>query len=190
MSNIRHEEISRDSLYKDIDQNLDTVFELWRTGNKSIRFAIPILCAAKLEAFINVAGMLHIKHWDILERKLAFVEKGKIVCAAVGFVFDAAVEPNKSAVLIFETRNALVHPKMKLKRINESISHEEYERRRENIIGVSHNLRSELTQDKIVHLKETTEAFVEVWGTKLLEGVPDYWLGRGSTGGFRLEKDG
>ena len=189
MSDIRHQETSRDSLYEDIKKNLDTIYELWLEGKKSFRFSIPILCAATLEAFINVAGRLKVEHWDILERKLSFAEKCHIVFAAVGLVFDPAAEPNKSAIAIFEIRNSLVHPKMKLGRIDEFVSQEEYERRRANSSGVSHHLRSELTEARVTQLRETSNTFVLSWGPKLLDGEPDYWLGRGSTGEFTFDAE-
>jgi hypothetical protein len=66
MDKIRHEKTSRDSLYKDIEQNLETIFRLWAEGDNSLRFSVSILCAVKLEAFINVAGKLKINNWDNL----------------------------------------------------------------------------------------------------------------------------
>lgn len=187
MSNIRHEETSQDSLYRDIEQNLETIYTLWIGGNNSLRFSIPILCAAKLEAFVNVAGKLKVKHWDILERKLSFAEKCQIVFSTVGLVFDRSAEPNKTAVGTFEIRNSLVHPKMKLNRIDEHITQEEYERRSNSFTGVSHPLRSELTNVAVTCLKEASDAFVAQWGPQLLDGIPDYWLTGGSTGGFTHE---
>ena len=187
MNNIRHEETSRDSLYKDIEQNLETIFRLWAAGNIGLRFSVSILCAVKLEAFINVAGKLKVEHWDILERKLSFAEKCRIVFSTVGLVFDPNTEPNKTAVSTFEIRNSLVHPKMKLGHIDEHVSQEEYERRSNSFPGLTHHLRSELTKEKVTQLKESTDAFVTQWGAKLLDGHPDYWLTGGSTGGFTFE---
>ncbi len=189
MNGIRHEETSRDSLYKDIEQNLENIYVLWTEGNTSFRFSIPILCAAKLEAFINVAGKLKVKHWDILERKLSFAEKCKVVFSTVGLAFDPSIEPNKTAISTFEIRNALVHPKMKLDQIDESISQEEYERRSNSFPGVLHHLRSELTKEKVEQLKNTGDAFVNQWGPALLDGNPHYWLTGGSTGGFTFEPE-
>ncbi len=189
MDNIRHEETSRDSLYKNLELNLDQIYKFWLEGEKSLRFSIPMLCAAKLEAFINVAGKLKVEHWDILERKLSFAEKCQIIFAAVGLVFDPATEPNKTAIITFEIRNSLVHPKMKLGRIDEYVSQEEYERRSNSFSGVIHHMRSELTPEKVKQLKETSNAFVSEWGPKLLDGNPHYWLTGGSTGGFTFESE-
>ncbi len=189
MNNIRHEETSRDSLYEDIKQNLDTIYALWAEGNNSLRFSIPILCAAKLEAFINVAGKLKVEHWDILERKLSFTEKCQIVFAAVGVVFDPTTKLNKAAIATFEIRNSLVHPKMKLNRIDEYVSQEEYERRSSSFLGVSHPLRSKLTRKEVEQIKSTSELFVVEWGPKLLDNAPYYWLTGGSTGGFTFEPE-
>ncbi|HEY6871823.1 MAG TPA: hypothetical protein VI298_03735 [Geobacteraceae bacterium] len=122
MNNIRHKETSRDSLFKDIEQNLETIFQLWAEGNNSLRFSVSILCAVKLEAFINVAGKLKVEHWDILERKLSFAEKCKIVFSTVGLVFDPNTEPNKTAVGTFGIRNSLVHSKMKHGHIDEYVA--------------------------------------------------------------------
>ncbi len=187
MNHIRHEETSRDSLFKDIEQNLEAIYALWGGGNIGLRFSIAILCAVKLEAFINVAGKLKLEHWDILERKLSFEEKCRMVFSTSGLAFDRNVEPNRSAIRMFEIRNALVHPKMKLDRIDEHISQDEYERRSIAFTGVLHPLRSELTRELVTHLKSTSDAFVSQWGPKLLDGAPDYWLTGGSTGGFTHE---
>jgi hypothetical protein len=186
MNTIRHEETSRDSLFKDVEQNLETIFHLWADGNISLRFSVAILCAVKLEAFINVAGKLKMEHWDILERKLSFAEKCKMVFSTVGLTFDPDAEPNKTAVATFDIRNSLVHPKMKLAQIDEQISREEYERRSNNFPEVLHHLRSELTKERVTKLKEAVDAFVNQWGNGLLDGHPDYWLTGGSTGGFTL----
>jgi len=187
MNNILHEETSRDSLYKDIEQNLETIFKLWVNGDNSLRFSVSILCAVKLEAFINVAGKLKVDHWDILERKLSFTEKCQIIFSTVDLVFDQNIEPNKTAVGAFEIRNSLVHPKMKLGHVNEYVSQEEYERRSTNFTAPLHHLRSELTKDKVNKLKDSSDAFITQWGVKLLDGYPDYWLTGGSTGGFTFE---
>ncbi|CAG0934946.1 hypothetical protein RHDC3_03162 [Rhodocyclaceae bacterium] len=187
MNHIRHEETSRDSLFKDIEQNLETIHALWIGGNMSLRFSIAILCAVKLEAFINVAGKLKLEHWDILERKLSFEEKCRMVFSAAGLEFDREVEPNRTAIRMFEIRNALVHPKMKLGHIDEHISQYEYERRSIAFMGVVHPLRSELTRELVEHLKCTSDSFVLQWGSKLLDDAPDYWLTGGSTGGFTHE---
>jgi oligoribonuclease NrnB/cAMP/cGMP phosphodiesterase (DHH superfamily) len=189
MKNIRHEETSQDSLYRDIEQNLETIYKLWVEGDNSLRFSIPILCAAKLEAFINVAGKLKVKHWDILERKLSFSEKCKIVFSTVGVEFDRNAEPNRTAVGTFEVRNSLVHPKMKIHQIDEHISQEEYERRSDSFIRVSHPLRSELTKVLVTNLKDASDAFVTQWGLKLIDGNHDYWLKGGSTGRFTLDPE-
>ena len=181
MSDIRHQETSRDSLYEDISLNLETIYSLWAGGNKSLRFSIPILCAAKLEAFINAAGKLKIAHWDILERKLSFKEKCQIIFSSVGLVFDPAAKPNKTSIGIFEIRNSLVHPKMKLDHIDEYITQEEYERRNSNFIGNMHHLRSELTKEKVIHIKTSSDSFTSEWGMKLFDGQPDYWLSGGAT---------
>ena len=187
MKNIRHEETSRDSLYRDIEQNLETVFQLWADGNSSLRFSVAILCAVKLEAFMNIAGKLKLDHWDILERKLSFTEKCKLVFSTVGLVFDPNTEPNKTAISVFEIRNALVHPKMKLGHIDEFVSQDEYERRRNSYPGVLHHLRSELTKEKVANIKELADAFINQWGEKLLDEEPSYWLNSGSTGGYTFE---
>jgi len=91
-------------------------------------------------------------------------------------------EPNKSAISVFETRNAIVHPKMKTQRINDLISQEEYELRRKQMLGISHHLRSELTEEAIKCMKKSADAFVEFWHA-------DYWLRGGSTGSFTHEGD-
>lgn len=189
MKNIRHQEVSRDSLFKDLEMNLETIYGLWANGDNSLRFSIPILCAAKLEAFINVAGKLKVEHWDIFERKLSFAEKCKVACSVVHLAFDPNVEPNKAAIATFEIRNSLVHPKMKLSRIDERVTSEEYERRRTQLDPrFSHHLRSELTNERVAAIKTNSDTFVVHWGKKLLDDHPDYWLAGGSTGGFTFEK--
>lgn len=181
MNDIRHQETSRDSLYEDISQNLETIYTLWTEGNMSLRFSIPILCAAKLEAFINVAGKLKVEHWDNLERKCSFKEKCKSVFMSVGLAFDPDTEPNKTAIGTFEIRNSLVHPKMKLGKIDEYISHEEYKRRNSNFGGDMHHLRYELTKEKVAQIKSMSDLFTSKWGTMLFDGDPDYWLSGGAT---------
>ena len=81
MKKIRHQEESRDSLYQDISDNLETICKLWRDVDRGMRFVIPILCAAKLEAFINVVGKLRVESWDSLERQLGFKEKLVVITA-------------------------------------------------------------------------------------------------------------
>ena len=188
MMSIRHEETSRDSLYQDLTDNLEVIYGLWVAGDRKLRFILPVLCAIKLEAFINIAGKFNIKSWDNLERKLGFKDKCEIICEVKGLSFDAKAEPNKSAISVFETRNAIVHPKMKLQQINELISQEEYELRRKQMISISHHLRSELTEDEIKGMKKSAGAFVEYWGDKFVEHA-DYWLRGGSTGSFTHEGD-
>ncbi len=190
MNHIRHKETSYDSLFNDIEQNLEIIYALWGEGKTSLRFSIAILCAVKLEAFINVAGKIKLKDWDIIERNLTFKEKCCKVFTASGLVFDCNVELNKSAVQMFQIRNAIVHPKMKLDRIDEHISDEEYERRSNEFSGDQHQLRSELTPEQITRLKCISDEFVSKWGPKLLDvegGGPDCWLAGGSTGGFTYE---
>lgn len=184
MKSIRHQEVSRDSLYTDLAENLDLVYSLWLKQENRLRFSIPILCAIKLEAFINVAGKRTISYWDILERKLSFQEKCKIIFTELNLKFDPHIDPNKTAVGLFDIRNALVHPKMKLEEVDEYISREEYERRRNTFPGVTHPMRDDLSPDKIKHIKTQTDEFVSVWGAKLLDGQPSYWLSGGSTGSF------
>ncbi len=188
MKNIRHKETFFDSLYRDIEQNLEMVFQLWAKGNNSLRFSVSILCAVKLEAFINVAGKLKVEDWDNLERRLSFAKKCERVFSAVGLVFDPDIEPNKTAVGTFEIRHSLVHPKVERGEIDEYISQEEYERRSKSFPGVSHHLRSELTKEKVAQLKESADAFVAQWGAKLLDGNPHYWLTGVSRGRCDLER--
>ena|SRR2546425_4552215 len=182
---IRHEETSRDSLYVDFQQILEQIYGLWLNGNNTLRFAIPMLCAIKLEAFINVAGKLKVAHWEMLERKLSFAEKCQMVFAQAGIAFDPAAEPNKTAVALFEIRNSLVHPKMRLEKTDELVSEEEYTRRSTNFsMGTHHHLRGELTAEKVKSLRARSDEFVANWGPKLLDGNAEYWLSGGSTGGF------
>ncbi len=188
MKNIRHQATERDSLYMDIEGNLDAIYAMWAEGNNSLRFSIPILCTAKLEAFINVAGTLNVERWDNLERRLSFPEKCKKVFAAVGLSFDPGADVNKAAIAMFDIRHELVHPKMKLKRIDEYVSQAEYEQRSKGDSGVKHPLRSKLTKEEIKRMKTASDAFVSTWGQKLLEGFPEYWLGSGSTGGFTFDQ--
>lgn len=187
MPNVRHQKASRDSLFEDIAHNLETIYRLWADGNISLRFTVPILCAAKLEAFINVAGKLNVKHWDILERKLSFTEKCKVVFSSADLVFDPQKELNKDAISTFEIRNSLVHPKMRLDRIDEKISYGEYERRRIGFDIPSHHLRAELNKGKVMQLKLSCDEFVSHWGNQLLDSQADYWLSVGSTGEFSFD---
>ena len=158
-------------------------------GEGSLRFSLPILCAAKLEAFINAAGKLKALHWDFLERKLSFEEKCHVVFAAVGMKFDRSIEPNNTAVATFGIRNSLVHPKMKVRDIDEVISKEEYDRRFASTDYGSewHHLRAALTPERINLLKEKGDAFVEKWGPELFDGNPEYWLRSGTSGSFSSE---
>ena len=183
---IRHTETARDSLYQDLAISLDNIYAAWQGGEHQFRFVIPVMCAIKLEAFINVAGKLRLKTWNRLERSLAFLAKCEIIAEVMRLDFDPNIEPDKSAIKIFEIRNALVHPKLKLETTDEMISEQEYERRRDSIAGIHHHLRDELTQDTVIELKNTTDRFVELWGPKFLEHH-EYWLTGGSTGGFAFE---
>jgi len=188
MNKIRHEDVSRDSLYQDITDNLEYVYTNWDDGERQLRFLIPVLCAIRLEAFINIAGKQRVNSWDELERKLGFKQKCLVITEILGQEFDPESEPNKTAISIFEIRNALVHPKMKLQNTDEVISQEEYERRSTGCYGIKHHLRSELSVERIVKLKELTDQFVEEWGEPWLT-YPEYWLRGGSTGGFTFEQN-
>jgi hypothetical protein len=168
MSEVHHSEESRDCLYNEASDNLETIFALWQEGRGNLRFAIPVLCAVKLEAFINVAGKLHLSNWDKQERKLSFSAKCKAVCGTLRLEFASAIEPNRTAVEVFEVRNSLVHPKMILARTNERISQKEYERRSTTMLGPEHPLRSALTPARVVALMEATNAFVAHWARECL----------------------
>jgi hypothetical protein len=184
MSSVHHIEDSRDCLYDEVSQNLETVYSLWLGGQSNLRFAIPVLGAVKLEAFINVAGKLNVPDWDSQERRLTFKAKCKSICSILAIGFDTTAEPNKTALEVFEIRNSLVHPKMHIGRTDERISEEEYEKRRAAMLGVEHPLRSSLTANRVTELKTACDAFTLQWGSKLLGGQADYWLRWGSTGGF------
>jgi len=186
MHKIHHTETSRDCLFDEVTQNLETIYALWLGGQKTLRFAIPVLCAVKLEAFINVAGKLHVQDWDSKERNLTFQAKCKAICTILQLEFDAETEPNKSALEAFAVRNSLVHPKMHVEEIDELISYEEYNRRSDTTLGFEHPLRSELTEERIMMLRNGCNNFTKHWGSSLLHGQPDYWLSRNSTGGFCL----
>ena len=186
MKKIRHEEESRDSLYPDICDNLETIHQLWVNGNKGIRFVIPILCAAKLEAFINVVGKLKMQSWDSLERRLGFKEKLLVISEVTGVPVDIGDDSVKSALRIFDIRNSLVHPKMRYQKIDEMITQEEYEKRSESYLGVDHHLRTELNSESVENLISNANEFVATWGPKFLDH-PEYWLSGGSTGGFTYE---
>ncbi|MEW8052931.1 MAG: hypothetical protein AB2792_09485 [Candidatus Thiodiazotropha sp.] len=188
MNNIRHEDISRDSLYQDLTENLEMVFKLWSNGERQLRFIIPVLCAIRLEAFINVVGKMKINSWDGLERKLGFKEKCLIIGEISDKVFDVDLDLNKKAISIFNIRNALVHPKMKLEKVDEMITQEEYEARSTYYCGINHHLRSELSIEKVTALKEITDHFIDYWGKQFLDH-PEYWLRGGSTGGFTFEPE-
>lgn len=179
MGNIRHTEKSRDSLYRDLANCLDTIYELWINGDSKLRFVVPVLCAIKLEAFINVAGKLNIKSWDGLERKLGFLEKCRIICEIKNIDFDKEIEPNNTALKIFETRNALVHPKMKTAESDEIITQSEYEAQQTQRTGVDHHLRMELNEESVTRMKEITDQFVNFWGVKLIED-PEFLLDGGA----------
>ena len=184
MNTIRHQITSRDSLYEELSANMTTVRELWANGNRTLRFSIPILCAAKLEAFINVAGRLHVEDWDNRERKLTFKKKCQVIFASQSVQFDASIEPIRTALEIFELRNELVHPKMLVEESDEEISMEEYHRRQTALLGVAHPLRASLNKKCILRLLDSTEEFVALFGNRLLRGAPEYWLGRGATGTY------
>lgn len=187
MTEIHHSEVSRDCLYDEVSQNLEAIYAIWENGQVNLRFTIPVLCAVKLETFINVAGKLHVEDWERSERKLSFKVKCEKVCGVLGLVFDAKTEPNKAAIETFEIRNSLVHPQMHIEQTDERINYAEYERRRNMIPGVEHPLRSRLTPEVVRATKTACDAFVNEWGRTFLKGQPEYWLGWGSTGGFTWE---
>jgi hypothetical protein len=190
MSEVHHSEESRDCLYDEASENLETVYALWQQGQSNLRFAVPVLCAVKLEAFINVAGKLNVSAWDEQERKLSFKGKCKAVCAILKLEFASGDQPNKTALEVFQVRNSLVHPRMHLARTSEHISQREYERRSVAMLGVEHPLRSALTAGHVTALKNASEAFVLQWGARMLNGAPEYWLRWGSTGSFTFPSDG
>ncbi|MEM9556095.1 MAG: hypothetical protein AAGC60_17695 [Acidobacteriota bacterium] len=182
---IRHLGHSRGTLYLEIEENLERIYELWRKEEGNLRFLVPVLCALKLEAFINAAGKLKVPDWNSQERK-PFKEKCKAVSEAVSLEFDPNIEPNRTALAIFRTRNSLVHPKMRLKKFDEAISQPEYERkvRARDFGSEEHPLRSELTGERVAQLKDASDEFVLEWGPKFFDGNPRHWLMWGSAGEF------
>lgn len=181
---IRHEFESRDSLYHELSSNLEIVRDLWLEGVNQLRFSIPILCAAKLEAFINVAGKINVADWDTQERRLSFEKKCQIICDGLAIGFNATKDPNCTVLEIFNLRNELVHPKMLLEIADEQISKVEYHRRQTALLGVEHSLRSSLDKERIIHLLKCTDEFVALWGYTFLRGSSKYWLSWGATGRY------
>ncbi|MGE4049459.1 MAG: hypothetical protein AB7F38_00205 [Piscinibacter sp.] len=184
MSQIRHTEQSRDSLYEDLSSALERVVALWHGGERQLRFAVPVLCALRLEAFVNVAGKVTIADWDRKERSLKFLSKCEAICSARKLTFDRTAEPNHTALRIFELRHELVHPKMVTGSVDELISEAEYERRNAALLGLEHPLRAELSPEKVDSLVAATQSFFENWSKPWLGENPEYWLRWGSTGGF------
>lgn len=184
MSNIRHVEQSRDSLYEDISSSLERLVLLWQGGETQLRFAIPVMCALRLEAFINVCGKINVQDWDKKERRLAFLSKCEAICSARRLAFDPSIEPNRTALRIFSLRHELVHPKMVTAQLDEVISESEYDRRSSTFQGIDHPLRAELSPNLIQGIVTSTQAFFEAWARPWLGEHPEYWLRWGSTGGF------
>lgn len=186
VNTVHHEETSRDSFFQEITDNLEYVFGLFQTEKerRNVRFIIPILCAAKLECFVNVAGKKNIESWDKIER-LAFKAKCLKIADALKIEFDTNLELNKSAIEVFEIRNELVHPKMRIHETDEMISQQEYETRSNGNYSnkANHPLRAELTNERIAQIKQSTDAFIDHWGKPFLTH-PDYWLRTGSTGSY------
>lgn len=184
MKDIRHEEFSREHFYQDLANSLDYLAEAYyQKGNNHLRFIIPIICAAKLEAFINIAGKLNIGCWDEIERNLSFKKKCLIICEKLKKAFDPKIEPNKTVIYIFKIRNDLVHPKLLLKETDELINEEEYDRRSTSYNGVNHPLRSNLNEKQIKDLISRSNKFIDFWGKEFFEN-PGYMLRTGSTGSF------
>ncbi len=138
-------------------------------------------------AFVDIGFVSRTSLDYLVQAHLMRKFSSRMVFSSVGLEFDRSLELNKSAIRMFDIRNAVVHPKMKLDRIDEHISRDEYERRSIAFTGVLHPLRSELTREQVAHLKGISDSFVSQWGPKLLDGAPDYWLTGGSTGGFTHE---
>lgn len=187
MTTIRHTEDSQDTLYQELTDSLERICVLWKGGENQFRFIIPVICALRLEAFINVAGKLNVPDWDAKERRLSFANKCSAICAELKIAFDPSVEPNVTAIRLFKLRNELVHPKMVVGSLNESISQQEYERRQREFAGVSHPLREQLLPPAVDHLIQSTERFFQQWAKPMLGGDPYCRLRWGSTGGFALE---
>lgn len=187
MTDIRHTEASRDSLYQELTDTLERLCVLWKGGENQFRFIIPVICALRLEAFINVAGKLNVPDWDAKERRLSFAKKCMAICTELKIAFDPSIKPNVTAIQLFELRNELVHPKMVTGLLDELISQQEYECRQNEFAGVTHPLRDYLLPPAVDHLVEATENFFQLWAKPMLQGYPHYWLRWGSTGGFALE---
>ena len=185
MNNSFHNARSRDSLYKDIEENLNDIYQLWINGNSTLRLSVTILCAVKLEAFINIAGELKIERWKTRER-LSFSKKCELIFPKSSLTFYPNEEINKTAIELFNIRNDIVHPKMKCSKIyNEEISNEEYKKRSGPAkTWDKHHLKIELTNEKIIGLKKCSDDFVEKWGALLLEENPEYWLTNGAENEF------
>ena len=188
MNEIRHQATEKDHLYQELTESLEKVYEIWQEGNTSMKYLVPALCAIRLEAFINIAGKIHINMWNSLERKLGFKEKCGIISEILKIEWDESLDINKSAFQIFEIRNALVHPKMKLKITDKYISQEEYDEHNISIKPwLMHSLRSDLTKEKLIEIMDSTEAFIEHWKNPFLKNEPEYWLRKGYDGSLSLE---
>ena len=175
MMNIFSEETSRDSLYRNLTDNLEFVFQQWRDGERQLLFIIPVLCAIRLDAFINAIGKMKIGSWNSLEGKLGFMEKCLLIGGITGRKFDPDLELNKMAISIFDIKNALVPPTMKLTMRYGMFTGEGYEPPSACLCGMNHHLRSELNEEKVLSLKECTDHFIEFWGHQFLD-QPDSWL--------------
>lgn len=190
MANIRETQISRDSLYRELEISLETIYAQYLEGDKVLRFTVAILCAAKLEAFINICGKRNLNCWDELEQSLSFKAKCQILAEIKGLEFDQAIEPNQTALAVFRIRNQIVHPKMAIESIDREITQEEYEARRGmRETGVMHPLKAELTPKYIEQITIRADEFIAHWGCKFMDDA-EYWLSSGGTGRFSLqEKD-
>ena len=176
MSEIVHNRQSHDSLFLDIEKNLEILFLQFNTGAVVLKPTIAILSAVKLEAFINISGLITFKEkWDDSER-LPFVKKCNLIFEKNNVVFDPDFPINKSAAEIFDVRNSLVHPKMEFKEIDESISYAEYEAMQSMYTSFTHPLREILTDEKIVSIKETSDNFITLWKPHILGSNPNWWL--------------
>jgi hypothetical protein len=80
-----------------------------------------VFCAFTLEGYLNHIGVLRVKTWDILERKLSWREKLEFIGRELSTTFDRGKQPFQAIVEAFAFRDQLAHGKSVL---NEAFSGE------------------------------------------------------------------
>jgi hypothetical protein len=70
-----------------------------------------VFCAFTLEGYLNHIGVLRVKSWNLVERKLSWTEKLEFIGRELNTTFEKGKQPFQNMVAAFAFRDRLAHGK-------------------------------------------------------------------------------